>query len=44
MNLERANLAIKVAIDKANEVGGKYCIAVLDAGVNLVAFNRMDGG
>ena len=44
MNLERANLAIKVAIDKANQVGGKYCIAVLDAGVNLVAFNRMDGG
>ena len=44
MNLERANLAIKVAIDKANEVGGKYCIAVLDSGVNLVAFNRMDGG
>ena len=44
MNLESANLAIKVAIDKANEVGGKYCIAVLDAGVNLVAFNRMDGG
>merc|ERR1711910_184970 len=40
----RANLAIKVAIDKANEVGGKYCIAVLDSGVNLVAFNRMDGG
>ena len=45
MNLNTANLAIKVAIEKAVEVSNaKYCIAVLDAGVNLVAFNRMDGG
>ena len=45
MNLNTANLAIKVAIEKAVEVSkAKYCIAVLDAGVNLVAFNRMDGG
>ena len=34
----------KVAIEKAEEIGGKFSIAVLDAGVNLVAFSRMDGG
>ena len=44
MNLEKANLAIKVAIDRANVIGAKFCIAVMDAGVNLVAFSRMDGG
>ena len=45
MNLNTANLAIKVAMEKANEVTkAKFCIAVLDAGVNLVAFSRMDGG
>ena len=44
MNLEVANTAIKVAIDQANVIGGKFCVAVMDAGVNLVAFSRMDGG
>ena len=45
MNLNTANMAIKVAIEKATEVTkAKFCIAVLDAGVNLVAFSRMDGG
>merc|ERR1711878_238754 len=44
MNLDKANLAIKVAIERANVIGAKFCIAVMDAGVNLVAFSRMDGG
>ena len=44
MNLEKANLAIKVSIERANVIGNKFCIAVMDAGVNLVAFSRMDGG
>ena len=44
MNLDKANLAIKVSIERANVIGAKFCIAVMDAGVNLVAFSRMDGG
>merc|ERR1712223_1817609 len=44
MDLTTADLAVKVAIEKANEIGGKFSIAVLDAGVNLLAFSRMDGG
>ena len=43
MNLEKANLAIKVSIEKANVIGAKFCIAIMDSGVNLVAFSRMDG-
>eukprot|EP00090_Calanus_glacialis_P023975 TRINITY_DN37194_c0_g1_i4.p1 TRINITY_DN37194_c0_g1~~TRINITY_DN37194_c0_g1_i4.p1 ORF type:complete len:134 (-),score=37.60 TRINITY_DN37194_c0_g1_i4:69-470(-) len=44
MDLKTANTAIKVAIETANGLGVKFCIAVMDSGVNLVAFNRMDGG
>eukprot|EP00090_Calanus_glacialis_P023974 TRINITY_DN37194_c0_g1_i1.p1 TRINITY_DN37194_c0_g1~~TRINITY_DN37194_c0_g1_i1.p1 ORF type:complete len:134 (-),score=37.48 TRINITY_DN37194_c0_g1_i1:69-470(-) len=44
MDLNTANTAIKVAIETANGLGVKFCIAVMDSGVNLVAFNRMDGG
>ena len=44
MNLEKANLAIKVSIERANVIGAKFCIAIMDSGVNLVAFSRMDGG
>ena len=44
MKLATAELAVKVAIEKAEEIGGKFSIAVLDGGVNLVAFSRMDGG
>jgi uncharacterized protein GlcG (DUF336 family) len=44
MDLKTANTAIKVAIATANGLGVKFCIAVMDSGVNLVAFNRMDGG
>merc|ERR1712141_284520 len=44
MDLTTANLAVKVVIEKAEEMGGKFSVAVLDGGVNLVAFSRMDGG
>eukprot|EP00091_Calanus_sinicus_P001237 TRINITY_DN11204_c0_g1_i2.p1 TRINITY_DN11204_c0_g1~~TRINITY_DN11204_c0_g1_i2.p1 ORF type:complete len:134 (-),score=44.98 TRINITY_DN11204_c0_g1_i2:65-466(-) len=44
MDLNTANTAIKVAIETANSLGVKFCIAVMDSGVNLVAFSRMDGG
>ena len=44
MKLTTAELAVKVAIEKADEIGGEFSIAVLDGGVNLVAFSRMDGG
>ena len=43
MDLKTANIAIESAIEAANGLGAKFCIAVLDAGVNLVAFSRMDG-
>eukprot|EP00091_Calanus_sinicus_P001236 TRINITY_DN11204_c0_g1_i1.p1 TRINITY_DN11204_c0_g1~~TRINITY_DN11204_c0_g1_i1.p1 ORF type:complete len:150 (-),score=69.24 TRINITY_DN11204_c0_g1_i1:35-439(-) len=44
MDLQTANTAINVAIETANGLGVKFCIAVMDSGVNLVAFSRMDGG
>ena len=44
MDLQTANTASNVAIETANGLGVKFCIAVMDSGVNLVAFNRMDGG
>ena len=27
----------------AQVTGGKFCIAIMDSGVNMVAFSRMDG-
>ena len=44
MDPKTANTAINVAIETANGLGVKHCIPVMDPGVNLVAFNRMDGG
>ena len=44
MDLQTANIALKAGLEAATGLGGKFCLAVLDAGVNLVAFNRMDGG
>ena len=44
MYLKTANIAIANAIKTANELDVKFCIAVMDSGVNLVAFSRMDGG
>ena len=44
MDLKTASIAINKAIETANGLGVKFCIAVMDSGVNLVAFSRMDGG
>ena len=43
MNLELAKVATEEAIKEAKIVGGKYCVAIMDSGVNLVHFSRMDG-
>ena len=42
INLEQANLAVSAAIKKAEEIGAKMDICVVDAGANLKAFARMD--
>src|SRR3546814_904338 len=43
ITLEQAEAAIKAAKQKAKELGTLMNIAVIDAGVNLTAFARMDG-
>lgn len=43
ITLEQAEAAIKAAKEKAKELGVKMDIAVVDSGVNLTAFARMDG-
>jgi uncharacterized protein GlcG (DUF336 family) len=43
LTMDRAQLIIEAAIDKAKTVGQPMNIAVVDAGANLVAFMRMDG-
>ncbi len=43
ITLEQAEKAIKAAKEKAKELGVKMDIAIVDAGVNLTAFARMDG-
>ena len=43
MTLEQANAAVAAAQAKAQEIGAKMNIAVVDAGANLKAFVRMDG-
>jgi uncharacterized protein GlcG (DUF336 family) len=42
ITLEKAEIAIKAAREKAIELGVKMNIAVVDAGANLTAFVRMD--
>ena len=42
ISLEQARKAIDAAIQKSNELGVKMNIAIVDAGTNLVAFNKMD--
>lgn len=42
ITLEQARKVVDAAIQKSNELGVKMNIAVVDAGTNLVAFNRMD--
>ena len=41
--LEQAQSAVRAAQQKAQEMGVKMNIAVVDAGANLTAFARMDG-
>jgi uncharacterized protein GlcG (DUF336 family) len=43
MTLEKAELVVKAAVAKAQEIGQPMNIAVVDAGTNLTAFARMDG-
>ena len=40
---EEARQIISAAVQKAEEIGQPMNIAVMDAGMNLVAFERMDG-
>jgi uncharacterized protein GlcG (DUF336 family) len=42
ITLEQARKVVDAAIQKSNELGVKMNIAVVDAGANLVAFNKMD--
>jgi uncharacterized protein GlcG (DUF336 family) len=43
ITLTQAHQAVDAALNKANEMGVKMDIAVVDAGANLKAFVRMDG-
>jgi uncharacterized protein GlcG (DUF336 family) len=43
ITLDRAEVAIKAALAEAKKHNWKLNIAVVDAGSNLVAFQRMDG-
>jgi uncharacterized protein GlcG (DUF336 family) len=43
ITLEQAQAAVAAALKKSEEMGVKMDIAVVDAGVNLKAFARMDG-
>ncbi|KQS93255.1 heme-binding protein, partial [Chryseobacterium sp. Leaf394] len=42
ITLEQAQKAIEAALEKSKELGVKMNIAVVDSGVNLVAFAKMD--
>ena len=43
ITLEQARAAVAAALAKAEQIGTKMNIAVVDAGANLKAFARMDG-
>ena len=43
ITLDQAEAAVKAAKQKAQEMGLKMNISVVDVGANLVAFARMDG-
>lgn len=43
VSLEAARKAIRAGQEKAREIGQPMNIAVVDAGANLVAFERMEG-
>jgi uncharacterized protein GlcG (DUF336 family) len=42
ITLEQAQKAVEAALQKSKELGVKMNIAVMDSGVNLVAFAKMD--
>lgn len=42
ISLDQSRTAVSAAIKKANEIGTKMDIAIVDAGANLKAFARMD--
>ncbi len=42
ITLEQARKVVDAALKKSEELGVKMNIAVVDAGTNLVAFNKMD--
>jgi uncharacterized protein GlcG (DUF336 family) len=44
LTLAKAHRMMQAAIAKAEELHGKLSVAVCDAGRNLLAFNRMQGG
>ncbi|KAA3437847.1 GlcG/HbpS family heme-binding protein [Rufibacter hautae] len=43
ITLEKADQAVRAALEKARELNLKMNIAVVDAGANLTSFARMDG-
>jgi uncharacterized protein GlcG (DUF336 family) len=43
ITLQQAKAAVEAAMKKAEQIGAKMNIAVVDAGTNLKAFARMDG-
>ncbi len=43
IQLEQARGMVTAAVKKAQEIGAKMNIAIVDAGANLKAFARMDG-
>ncbi len=43
VTLDLAHKALEAAINRAEEIGAKMDIAIVDAGANLKAFARMDG-
>ena len=43
MTMDKAQLVVKAAVAKAQEIGQPMNIAVVDDGANLLAFARMDG-
>ena len=43
MNQEKASIAMEAAISESEKLGVKTNISIVDAGGNMVAFERMDG-
>ena len=43
ITLQQAHKAIQAAEKKAQELGVKMNIAIVDSGANLTSFSRMDG-